>query len=247
MVIPTLNVIDEYDNLDMNNNIVFRNNILYNTKDEVVSPEVAATATIENNVTFTDNPGFIDIENGIYLLKYDAEVYDKIEGFEPLYFTRMGMYSDRAYSRTKNAHVYCKDSPYAIQNGEKIKSETNLLVFRNGQPYVPLRSAVAAIGGEIFYDEATETITVGTETKSMSFIDGEKEKVTLNGVEYTLKAPLFNESHTNYISIADICEMLEKHFIKSGDIYILSSTEELFDEVNDAGLLRYLEEQLSIY
>lgn len=58
-----------------------------------VRPTTDATGTWDidaSNVTFEQDPGFIDAENGNYGLKPDSEVFRKIPGFEAIPFEKMG-------------------------------------------------------------------------------------------------------------------------------------------------------------
>ena len=47
-----------------------------------------------NNYITQEDPGFVDYENENFMLKEDAEVFDKIEGFEAVPFDKMGLYND---------------------------------------------------------------------------------------------------------------------------------------------------------
>ena len=47
-----------------------------------------------NNYRTDSDPGFVDYENGNFNLKPNAEVFDRIPGFEPLPFDKMGLYID---------------------------------------------------------------------------------------------------------------------------------------------------------
>ena len=52
-----------------------------------------------NNYRTDSDPGFVDYENGNFNLKPDAEVFEKIPGFEPLPFDKMGLYIDQYRKR----------------------------------------------------------------------------------------------------------------------------------------------------
>ena len=55
---------------------------------------------VTDNVNSSKNPGFIDAENDFYQLKEDAYIYEVIPDFQPIPFTRIGMYSERAMKET---------------------------------------------------------------------------------------------------------------------------------------------------
>jgi hypothetical protein len=52
-----------------------------------------------NNYRTDRYPGFVDYENENFNLKPDSEVFDKINGFEPLPFDKMGLYEDEYRKR----------------------------------------------------------------------------------------------------------------------------------------------------
>ena len=242
-----VNAIDENGAPDMNNYIVARNNVLFNAPEPGVSEQVAKTATVENNVVFRDDPGFYDLENKNYLLKDDSEVYEKIEGFCPIPFTRMGLYSDRALARTQNAFVYCADSPFAVIKGKKVNKEKVSTIVENGEVYVTLREGAEIIGGTISYDEETEQISLSTKNQMLEFKDGEKETVLVNGSEYKLSKPIVNISDTNYISASELSKIFKKYLFAKDNMVVFSDRAELFTEKADAELLRYLHEIISVY
>lgn len=242
------NLIDEKGYPDVNNHIVCTNNVLLNSGLPTTSEQVAATATVENNVTFKKDPGFYDINNKNYLLKEDSEVFDRIEGFKPIPFTRIGTYSDRAIQRIKEATVFCTDSAYIFKNGEKIKSDKTEAIIENGTMYVPLRTGADAVGAKVAFDEATNLVTVTTGADTMEFTsNGSVEALKANGADYTLSKPIINKNYTNYIAIEDLVNIFNKHLVTEGKIAVISDTQELFRKSSDSGLLRYIESQLDIY
>ncbi|MBO5454200.1 MAG: hypothetical protein J6A69_09585 [Clostridia bacterium] len=242
------NVIDEEGKPDMNNYIVATDNVLINTPLPTTSEQVKATATIENNITFGGDPGFYDMENRNYLLNEDSEVFEKIPDFEPIPFTRIGMYTDRAMSRIKNAYVFCVNSPYVYKNGQRVKSSKNEAIIENDTLYVPLRSGAEAIGATVDFNEETNNVIVSVSGKAMEFVsNGSLDSVKVNGQDYKLSKPVINKEYTNYISLEDLVNIFEKHLVLNNNIAVVSDIEKLFTMGADDGLLRYIEEQLTIY
>ena len=242
------NLFDETGAPDMNNNIVCTNNVLLNSGAPTTSEQVAKTATVENNVTFSKDPGFYDMKNKNYLLNQDSEVYEKIPDFKPIPFTRIGTYSDRAIQRIKKAFVFRAESPYVFKNGEKTKSDKNEAIVENGTLYIPLRSGAEATGATVSFEEETNKVSVANSTSALEFVSGGTiSAVSVNGTEYKLANPVINKNYTNYISIEDLVNIFNKHLVTSGNIVVISDIEELFLEEYDSGLLRYIEEQLTIY
>ncbi len=242
------NVINEKGEPDMNNYIVATDNVLINTPLPTTSEQVKKTATLENNVTFSKDPGFYDMENRNYLLNEDSEVFEKIPDFEQIPFTRIGMYSDRAMSRIKDAYVFCVNSPYVYKNAKRVKNSKNEAIIENDTLYVPLRSGAEAIGANVDFNEETNAVIVSVSGKAMEFVsNGSLDSVKVNGEEYKLSKSVINKEYTNYISLEDLVNIFEKHLVLNNNIAVVSDIEKLFTMGADDGLLRYIEEQLTIY
>lgn len=241
------NVISEDGKLDMNNFIVATNNAYINTPEASVSDSAAPTATVENNATFKKDPGFYDMKNKNYLLKEDSEIFEKIPGFKQLPFTRMGTYSDRAVLRVEDAYVFCANSPYVMKDGKVVKSDKTETIIDNDVMYIPLRSGAEAIDASVEFDEETEKVTVANGMKVLEFTsNGNVESVMVDGAEYKLEKPIINKNHTNYISVNDLVNIFNKYLTQYNGISVIGD-EVLFTIAADSGLLRYLEEQLTIY
>ncbi len=237
----------EKNEFDVGNYIQIQNNVSFNSADIRIGAQQAATAIVENNVSFGSDPGFYNLEDKIYLLNPDSLVYEKIPDFQPILFTRMGMYNERAIARIKNAYVFQADSPYTFVNGERIKGEKNGAIIENGKVYIPLRSAIAAVGGELAFDEATKEITIATGVKQVNFKDGAKDSIFANGTEYALANPIVNIDYTNYISAEDLANLFEKKLNQYNKTVVISDIDALFTDVVDDGLLRYIDTQLGVY
>ncbi len=50
---------------------------------------------VKDNFQTSDDPGFVDMADCDFTLKQDAMVYQKIKGFKPVPFAKMGLYTDR--------------------------------------------------------------------------------------------------------------------------------------------------------
>ena len=124
--------------------------------------------------------------------------------FIPIPFTRMGTYSERAIARVKKAYVLCSDSPYMMRKGDVYKN--NVVAMRNidGKLYIPVRTAIEAVEGELNFDETTKMITLSTEKNIVSFRDGATAEVNLNGNPHTLKNSIKNPANPAKIDFEDI-------------------------------------------
>ncbi len=245
-----VNVIREDGSPDINNNIVISGNVFYNSPQPNISDDAKKTITYENNVFYKEgkqDPGFFDIENEIYHLNDDSRVYTDIPGFKPIPFTRMGRYDERAITRASKGFVFCTDSPYVFNKGERVKADKNQAMVENETIYIPLRTAADAIEGNLTYDEETEKITVSGKGKLLEFVDGAANNVMVSGTGYTLSKPVVNINGTNYLAAADIANIFGMQLLHYGNLTVLSDVEGLFNLDADTNLLRYIETLLTLY
>ncbi len=223
------------------------NNILYNSAESSVENDVIRDGTVENNLSYTSDPGFYDVADRNYLLKPDSKVYEKIPDFHPIAFTRMGQYSDRAINRIKKAYVLSAEGTDAFVNGEKVKDAGAGTMVMDGEMYIPLRKAVEIVGGTIDFNAETNEISISTGVQQISLTDGAKDKATVNGSDYEFTNEIVNKDYTNYVSMTDFGKLFEKKLNQYGSIVVISDVENLFTDVVDDGLLRYIETQLTVY
>ncbi len=237
-----LEVVDSLGQLDIGRNIRVTDNILINTTDPVIKGD--ASVTYENNLEYED-PGFVDMENRNYLLKPDAQIFKDNPNFQPIPFTRIGMYTDRAKTRVMDSGVFMVDSPYALIGGEK--TEKANMVIENGAPYASIRTLASIVGAEVTFDAETNQIKVSTDSKIIAFTDGETEKINVNQKETVLKKPVVNINDSNYLSLYDFAEIFDMYVLTFDNIYVLAEMENLLDVNADAELIRYYKDELSIY
>lgn len=69
---------------------------LHMNKQNNTNPELI---TIEDNLVTKDDPGFVDLAAGNYALRKDSEIFNKIPGFQPIPFEKMGLYIDKYRKR----------------------------------------------------------------------------------------------------------------------------------------------------
>ena len=242
------NAISDDGKLDMNNYIVATNNVLVNSAAPTTSSEVAATATVKNNIIYKSNPGFYDMANRNYLLNPDAQVYTDIPEFTPIPFTRMGSYTDRALNRVKDATVFCLESPFVMHKAEIVDKENPVTVIEDGKVYVTLRAIAEALDGEITFDAESELITLSASNgRTIEFTDGATVNVTANGQNHTLTNPIKNINYTNYVALEDLGAIFNCNVTYNGQIAVVNTGDVLFNLNADKEILRYIEEQLSIY
>ncbi len=233
---------------DMNNYIVATNNVLVNSPAPTTSSAVAATATVENNIIYKSDPGFYDMANRNYLLKPDSQIYKDIPEFTPIPFTRMGSYTDRALNRVKDATVFCLESPFVMHKAQVVDKENPVTVLEDGKVYVTLRAIAEALDGEITFDAESELITLSASNgRTIEFTDGATVNVTANGQNHALTNPIKNINYTNYVALEDLGEIFNCNVTYNGSIAVVNTGDVLFNLNADKEILRYIEEQLTIY
>ncbi|MEX2567603.1 MAG: hypothetical protein WD431_16780 [Cyclobacteriaceae bacterium] len=86
----------EWEGMRARRNVLSGNLIVGGPKEPIhlMGGEHAQGESVNNYRTDSD-PGFVDYENGNFNLKPDSEVFDRIPGFEPLPFDKMGLYIDQ--------------------------------------------------------------------------------------------------------------------------------------------------------
>ncbi len=97
-LLPYLDVIsegEEWQGMRSRGNLLEGNLIVGGADDpvELLGGTHASISSVNNWVTRTD-PGFKDMKDRDFTLRPDAEVFQKIPGFQPVPFRKMGIYQD---------------------------------------------------------------------------------------------------------------------------------------------------------
>lgn len=240
-----VNVVDDKGQLDVGKNIRLSDNILINTSGPVLRGDMGEQLIEERNIVYENDPGFVDMENRNYLLKPDAQIFKDNPNFQPIPFTRIGMYTDRAKLRVKDSGVFMIDSPYAIVGGET--TENAGMVVENGVPYASIRTLASIVGAEVAFDEETNMIKISTDAKIIAFENGKKDKIEVNQKEIVLKNPIIKTNGTNYLSLYDFAAIFDMSVLSFDNLVVLAEMQNLLDADADAELIRYYKDELSIY
>lgn len=214
----------------------------------VQSPE----NVVKDNVSVSSDPGFVDMENKIYLLKEDAKIFEQMPDFKPIPFTRIGRYEERAEARIKNALTLIIDSPNVFVEGEKKMINSNepeqKPVIIDNSTYVPFRFLGEALGTNVEYDEETRTAKFINSSYTLEFSLDNLATVTKNGEEIALDVPMKVINGRTYMPLRAISEMIDKEvFWDDCGFITVSDTENLFNSEADEGLIEYLYGKLSEY
>ena len=85
----------EWEGMWTKRNVLSTNVIIGGNKD-LIRIRQNGTGVFENvnNFQTATDPGFVDMKNGNFMLRQDAEVFKKLPDFKPVPFDKMGLYAD---------------------------------------------------------------------------------------------------------------------------------------------------------
>lgn len=232
-------------------NCMIKNNVTVNSKLMKYYGNAASYVNLEKNFDAKTDPGFYDMSTKNFLLKPDSVVYKEIPEFNPIPFTRMGTYSNRALQRVKNAVVLAIGSPFARnKNKDTVIDADNMMVVpfvEDGTTFVPVRFIAEALGAKVDYNKDTREVTVahGTDTLVLT-IDSLTAKKNGEAVELA-KAPRIVEGRT-LLPLRNVSELLGKEvFWDNCGLIVISDSAELFSETSDTEIITYLHDYLDIH
>lgn len=228
---------------------IYQNNLYYNSGINTFSVEMENSSTVENNYSTNADPGFYDINNKNYLLPEGAQVYDKIDGFKFIPFTRMGMYSDRAKNRIKSATILVIGSPYSFVKGEKklIDSDNRKIipVIINDLTYLPIRFVAESLGSKVSF---TDGIAMVEKDSDVIEIDINNNIVKHNSEAVELCADVIVTEGRTYLPLRAVSELLKKQIFWDDRGFIaVSDIENLLNSENDRDIIRYIYDELDVY
>lgn len=224
-------------------------NVLVNTPGVTVDSAIKNGATIENNVSYTSDPGFYDMKNRNYTLKEDSKVYKDLPEFAAIPFTRMGRVDERAEQRASKSIILAIDSPQSLVEGEVryIDGENKAIVptIRNSSTFVPIRFISESMGVNIEWNDAERTVNIADGKIIINVDSGEftKDGVKVEGIE---NKP-FIENGRTYLPLRAVAELLDKEvFWEDRGFISISNTEELFNSERDSDIISYLYNEISV-
>ena len=229
---------------------VFDTNLLYKSGPNQILESLKRTGVEKNNYETSDDPGFYDEENRNYLLKKDAPIFEELQGFKPVPFTRMGRYTDRALDRISEAAVLCIGSPYAYVKGEKttVDESTEVMpVIMDNLTYLPVRFVAETMGAEVEYNDAEKIITIKTEDNTAT-IDAKTSQFFRNGESVETQGQVKIKDGRTLIPVRTMSEILDKQIFWDDIGFVtVSDTPDLFNPESDRELIDYLHGQLTLY
>lgn len=253
---PALYALTE-DNLK--NDIVTTGNVVANNYswnsagyDIIETMRKSPDNVIKDNVESVRDPGFVDAENKVYLLKENAQIFKDLPDFKPIPFTRIGRYEKRAQERISKAVVMTIASPYVFVDGEKKmindSEQEQMPVIINNSTYVPLRFVGEAFDADVSFDDATRQAQISNDEITLNFSLDDLAKVSKNGEEKALENPLRVIGGRTYVPLRAVSELLDKEvFWDDSGFIAVSDTENLFNSEADGSMIDYLRNKLSMY
>ena len=229
---------------------VFDTNLLYKSGANQIVESLKRTGLEKDNYETSEDPGFYDAEEGNYLLKKDAPIFDELPGFKPVPFTRMGRYSQRAKERISEATALCIGSPYAFVKGEKKTIDQSLDVMptiMDNLTYLPVRFVAEALGASVEYNDADKIITITTGDNTAT-IDAKTSQFFKNGEAVETQGEVKFKDGRTLIPIRTLSEILGKEvFWDDIGFVTVSNTADLFNSESDRELIDYLHGELTLY
>ncbi len=70
--------------------VTIDNNVLYNTASLSLNSNLINYGFVKDNVTYTQDPGFLDIINKDFRLRNDSTIYTQVSNFEKIFFENIG-------------------------------------------------------------------------------------------------------------------------------------------------------------
>lgn len=85
----------DWEGMRTRNNVLSQNVILGGPANPIsLLGGEYATISNENNYLTNEDPGFVDMQKGNFMLKENSLVFKKLPGFKPIPFNKMGLYKD---------------------------------------------------------------------------------------------------------------------------------------------------------
>ncbi len=231
------------------NRVTITNNVAVNSGSNDIMEGVAENGTVENNISMSD-PGFVDLANGDFRLKEDAQVYTELPGFVDVHFEKMGRYTERLDEMVKDALVLGIDRAGAKNNGEMTQIDPDndavMPIIINDRTMVPVRFISESLGADVTWDANTEEIGITYIGKTIKMTIG-KNNFTVDGETVELDSPPTIVEDRTLVPLRALVESLNKKvFWDDKGLIVISNNEQIFDSTEDAYLIDDLLRQINL-
>lgn len=208
------NILDDEPQLPKYNNIV--GNALVNSKGfsssqlrTVTLDDLKVLGKIENNVSYTGNPGFANYEMKDYSLKPDSKILQDLPELANIKFDRFGTYTSKVDELMSDIAALCVNSPNAYVNNKKTLADPENRRVKpfiyQGSTLIPVRMVSESFGGETSWDEATKTITINIDGRVVKMNEGSNEMIVDNE-KVKLDVPAMISDGRTYIPLRAFVE-----------------------------------------
>lgn len=228
----------------------YEDNIMYNSAGMTMTTLAQKYGTFSENIVTNEDPGFKNLADRDYTLDENAKIRNKMDGFMPIPFSRMGRINERAEKRIASAAVMAIDSPNALINGEKRSIDENPAIVPktvDGVTYLPIRFLAEANGYTTDYNGETQTASFsdGKTTIAVNISNGE---TVLNGEKSEQDLTVIVENDRAFLPMREISEALGKkvYWNERGFISV-SDIDKLFSDENDDELIDYIYSRICAY
>lgn len=245
---PIMAQIDKLPITAPNRNSI-KNNVAVDSGTYSIANGVLSTGEVTNNISM-NNAGFVDMANGDFRLKENAEVYTELPGFRDIHFEKMGRYTDKLNERVKDFVVLGIKKAGAKKNGESVQiDESNDMVMPliiNDRTMVPVRFISESLNAEVSWNGDSKEIDVAYNGKNIKMTVG-SSIMTVNGEEVSLDSPPAIIENRTLIPLRALVEALDKKvFWDDKGLIVIGNDAKIFDSTEDAYLIDDLLRQIDL-
>jgi len=223
------------------NNTVERN-VFIETPAIDAAEQALSTGKFEDNIEMSAQEAkFVDVSSKNFALKEDSEIYKKLPDFDAIPFEKIGMYTQRAMDKIKDAVVLYIGSPYTFvyKNSKQIDSDNIdvIPIIENGRTLVPVRFISESFGAQVGWDETTDevTVTLGEKIIKMTL---EQDVISVNGQDSKLDVPAKAVNGRTLIPLRALVESLDKKvFWDPQGLIVISDDNDLLDTAAEQDLI----------
>lgn len=162
------NILQPFDN-------VIKNNLVVNHQGANITPVVYEMGEIHDNYECSDDPGFVDPENGNYSLKADSKVFEIMPEFKNIDMSKMGIYHEDerpGYSKTEKIKPYTLVSP---KDGEENVSTSSVTFMWNVCPELNIDNYRLIIAKDKDFKDVVYNYQVSDLQKEVKGLDANTE------------------------------------------------------------------------
>lgn len=209
--------------------------------------------TVENNKYTTEDPGFVDIKNGDFRWKEDAEIFKTHPEMKNVDITKMGANKGELYNKFANSVALKVGNPNAAAFGEAKLIDSNNPVVKplivDSRTLVPVRFISESFGGEVGWDDDTRTVTIKIDGKTVTMVLDKNELMIDGAVVATMDVPAQSIEGRTMVPLRALCEtVLNKNvFWDDRGLIVISDSEGFLDAQKDKAIIDDMVKYVTVY